>query len=458
VAPRFGTDGIRGVANTELTPELALALGRAAARALDGGPWLVGRDTRRSGAMLQAALSAGLASEGRDVVDLGVIPTPGVAWLAAERRVPAAMISASHNPFADNGIKLFGAGGTKLSLELETLIQAEVDALTAGPDLGGVGGGAGAGAGVGIEAGADVGEITADGGARDLYVDHLVGIVRGRTLPGGEVLVDCANGAASTVAPAVFERIGVAHEILCASPDGQNINAGCGSTYLERLSDEVRSREAALGIAFDGDADRMLAIDHRGEVVDGDQLIGMFARDLQQSGQLKGDSVVITVMSNLGLRLGLLDAGIGVVETPVGDRHVADAIDAGGYLLGGEQSGHLIFKEHASTGDGILTALKLLELLGRRGASLAELAADAMTRLPQLLINVPVPRPGALEGAVRVWDEVRAVEAGLGDSGRVLLRPSGTESCVRVMVEAKSQELAERYARQIAERVAAELA
>ncbi len=437
--PRFGTDGIRGVANTELTPEFALALGRAAARGVAGEAWLVGRDTRLSGEMLQAGLSAGLASEGRDVIDVGVIPTPGLAWLAAGRRLPAAMISASHNPYVDNGIKLFDSSGAKISVEIELVLQDELDAAAAG-----------AANGPGPEAGAQVGRIAPDPRAVPEYVDQLVSVVEAASMPEGEVVIDCAHGSASHIAPLVFERLKVRHHVMFAEPDGTNINAGCGSTHLGPLTEEVLRRQAALGIAFDGDADRMLAVDHKGGMIDGDHLIAMFAADLSRAGTLAGDTVVVTVLSNLGLRIGLKSAGIDVVETPVGDRHVADALETGGYVLGGEQSGHLIFRQHASTGDGILTALKLLELLGRTGRTVAELADETMRRLPQVLVNVVVARPERLGDARAVWDEAKAVERELGETGRVLLRPSGTESCVRVMVEAPTHDEAERYAERIA--------
>jgi phosphoglucosamine mutase len=445
--PRFGTDGIRGVANSDLTPEIAVALGRAAARRLGSPACVVGRDTRRSGPMLQAALAAGLASEGCDVIDVGVLPTPGLAFVAGARQMPAAMISASHNPFADNGIKLFGPGGTKLSLETEVAIQDELDSLfslrpDASPE----------------ERSPSVGVISADSGAVSSYVHRLVSLVDGQALVDRLVLVDCANGAASTVAPSVFRRLGLEHEILFAEPDGANINAGCGSTHPEALAAEVLRRGAALGIAFDGDADRMLAVDHTGAVVDGDQLLAMFAIDRRERGVLNGEKVVITVMSNLGLRVSFAERGIGMVETPVGDRHVADAMEAEGLVLGGEQSGHLIFAEHALTGDGLLTALLLLELLGRRGESLAELAAASMRRFPQVLENVPVAEPARLAAAESVWSEVSAVESELGTSGRVLLRPSGTESCVRVMVEAPTPELATASAGRLVEAVRRALA
>lgn len=439
---RFGTDGIRGVANTEVTPEIALALGRAAARHLEGSPFLLGRDTRRSGPMLLAALAAGLASEGRDVIDVGVIPTPGLAWLAAERRAPAAMISASHNPVGDNGIKLLGTGGTKLSVDDELAIQ---DGLALALSTGGPGG-------------TMVGSISSDTAALASYVDRLCAVVASATAFEGRVVIDCANGAASAVAPTVLERLGIDHAVISAAPDGLNINAGCGSTHLGTLVAEVLSAKADLGVAFDGDADRMLAVDHTGEVIDGDQLIAMFAADLHDRGRLEGDHVVVTVLSNLGLRRSLTARGVSVIETPVGDRHVADALETGGFVLGGEQSGHLIFREHAATGDGVLTALKLLELLARRGSSLADLAAASMERLPQVMINVPVRDRSRLEAASAVWAEVSAVEAELGASGRVVLRPSGTEPTVRVMVEAPTIEEVDRYVKRIAAVVAPELA
>jgi phosphoglucosamine mutase len=433
--PRFGTDGVRGVANTELTPELALLLGRAAARTLRQSTYLLGRDTRSSGSMLSAALAAGLASEGCDVIDVGVIPTPGIAYLAAERNVPAAMISASHNAYTDNGIKFFGSGGTKLSVDTEHAIRTAIEHLETDPE----------------DRTSQVGIVTADGGLIDDYTKWLGTRVDLRGLRIGDVVVDCANGAASAVAPDLLAELGISHRTIFSSPDGMNINHECGSTHLEPLADEVRRTGAAMGIAFDGDADRMLAVDEMGSVVDGDHLLALFAKDLLAAGRLPNETIVVTVMSNLGLRLALEEAAIAVVETPVGDRHVADALDAGGLRLGGEQSGHLIFREHASTGDGILTALLLIELVGRRSRPLSELASEAMTRLPQVLINVAVGDPLLLDRASAVWEAVERVNAELGASGRVLLRSSGTESCVRVMVEAPSHQEAERTARHLAE-------
>lgn len=445
---RFGTDGIRGVANSEITPEIALALGRVAARHLQGSPWLLGRDTRRSGSMLLAAFASGVAAEGRDVLDCGVIPTPGLAWLAGERGAPAAMVSASHNPYPDNGIKLFGPGGAKLSLEDEAGIQDDLAAITASHrwlrDDAAVGLG--------------VGSVSLDALGLAAYADRLVRLGSAAALYGGKVVIDCANGSASAVAPEVFERLGLDHLVLSAAPDGSNINADCGSTHLGALRSAVTSTGADLGIAFDGDADRMLAVDHLGSVVDGDQLIAMFATDLQERGELAGDCVVATLLSNLGLRLALGARGISLVETPVGDRHVADAMEAGGYVLGGEQSGHLIFRRHSFTGDGVLTALQLLDLLARQSTSLADLAGASMQRVPQLMVNVQVADKGRLNDATAVWTEVRLVEEHLGTAGRVVLRSSGTEPAVRVMVEGPTAEEVESLVRRLAEVVERELA
>lgn len=424
---RFGTDGLRGVANRELTAELALSLGRAAARRMGAPAFLVGRDTRRSGGLLVAALAAGLASEGALVVDVGVVPTPGLAWLAADRGMPAAMVSASHNPFHDNGIKLLSPGGTKLADALEREIEEELRRLAADREPP-------------ARAGAEVGEVVLEPAARDAYVAHLV---RAVDLDGRrplKVVCDCANGAAAPLAADVLGGVGVDAVVVAAEPDGININDGCGSTHAERLGPVVVEHGADLGLCFDGDADRLIALDHLGRVVDGDQLLALFALDLRQRGELRNDAIAVTVMSNLGLRRALEAAGIAVVETPVGDRHVADAMTAHDLVLGGEQSGHLVFRREATTGDGLLTGVKLLELVGRRGRPLAELVDAAMRRLPQELATVRVADPRRLEGAAEVWAEVEAVRAALDGRGRVLLRPSGTEPVVRVMVEAETAE------------------
>lgn len=429
---RFGTDGVRGVANLELTPELVLALGRAAARVLEGSRFLVGRDTRVSGPLLEAALAAGLASEGADVELLGVAPTPAVAWLAAADGVPAAMISASHNPFPDNGVKLFAAGGRKLSDETEARLEAEVDLVLAG--------------GVGPRPrGTELGRIADRHGAIARYVAGVYETLDGRRLDGLHVVLDCAHGAATEAAPAAFAAAGATVTVVNAAPDGCNINDGCGSTHPHVLAAEVAKAGADCGLAFDGDADRLIAVGADGTIVDGDRILALCARDLRDRGRLKGDTVVVTVMSNLGFRQAMADAGIGVVETAVGDRYVLDALDSGGLSLGGEQSGHVIFRDLATTGDGILTGLQLLDLVARSGEPLAALARRAMQSFPQVLRSVVVASR-ATDVVAAVRDAVDDVEAELGESGRVLIRPSGTEPVVRVMVEAATEAEADRAA------------
>jgi phosphoglucosamine mutase len=430
---RFGTDGVRGVANLDLTPELVVALGRAAARVLGGDCFLLGRDTRVSGPMLQAALSAGLTAEGADVADLGVVPTPGVAWASARETHPAAVISASHNPFPDNGIKFFAPGGRKLSDDVERRLEAELDGLLAadGSDPGGPAGPTGTG----------LGRMHAyDGSGR--YAQALGATLGGRRLDGLSVVVDCAHGAAYTVAPAVLSSLGVDVTVINDRPDGTNINRDAGSNHPEGLAAEVVARGADAGLAFDGDADRVVAVDHTGAVVDGDQLIAICALDLRSRDLLAGDTVVVTVMANLGFRLAMEAHGITVVETKVGDRYVLEALERGAWSLGGEQSGHVIFRNLATTGDGILTGLQVLDVMYRSGRRLADLAG-VMTRLPQVLRNVTVADRHALERAVELGAEVESVRRRMGDKGRVLIRPSGTEPVVRVMVEAVSLEEAE---------------
>jgi phosphoglucosamine mutase len=421
---KFGTDGVRGVANAELTPELVLALGRAAARVLPGGTFLVGRDTRRSGPLLEAALTAGLTSEGADVVLLGVIPTPGVACLSQVHDLPAAVISASHNPFGDNGVKIFARGGRKLSDDVEERLEAELSRAVA------------------AVTGADVGSIRQEPDMLDWYERQVAASLEGRRLDGVRVVIDCANGAASHVAPDVLRSLGADVEVLAAEPDGTNINANCGSTYPDTLQKAVVASGADAGLAFDGDADRVVAVDANGGLVDGDQLIALFALDLRERGMLNGDTVVVTVMTNLGFRLAMVEHGIAVHETQVGDRYVLEALEAGRWSLGGEQSGHIIFRDIATTGDGLLTGVQLLDLLRRSGRPLAELAAGAMQRLPQVLINVRVADRDGLANADAVWAAVKHTEAELGDHGRVLLRPSGTEPLIRVMVEAPTEDAA----------------
>jgi phosphoglucosamine mutase len=436
---RFGTDGVRGVANEELTPELALALGRATARVLPAPTFVVGRDTRRSGPLLQAAFSAGLAAEGADVVDLGVLPTPGVAAVAEHRKAPGAVISASHNPFGDNGIKLFSLLGTKLPVEVEGEIERELDCILGDPDHP-----------PRRPTGHGVGRISADPDAGELYRAHLVATAAGRRLDGMRIVVDCANGAASAPAPRVLTELGALVTALHDAPDGANINDRCGSTDPGELARAVVEHRGDLGLAFDGDADRVIAVDHSGSVVDGDVLLALFALDLAELGQLTGNTVVVTVMTNLGFRLAMEGRGIAVRETDVGDRHVLAALDADGLALGGEQSGHIIFRARSTTGDGILTGIALADLVQRSGRSLADLSAGLVERVPQRLVNVPIPRPERLADCAEVWEAVVKAEAELGHEGRVLLRPSGTEPLVRVMVEARVEAQANAVAAQLA--------
>ena len=401
-----------------------MALGRAAARVLAADRFLVGRDTRISGPLLQAALSAGLASEGATVVDLGVLPTPGLAWASVAEKVPAAVISASHNPFADNGIKFFAAGGRKFGDEEESRLEAEIDRLLAG----------GGPSGKAVPVGVDVGRLEATS-VSDGYISALLETVTAGSLAALSVVIDCAHGAASTIAPEVMRRAGLAVTVLNDRPDGVNINRDCGSTDPSGLQRVVVEVGADVGLAFDGDADRVIAVDHRGDLVDGDQIIAVCALDRRARGALPGDSVVVTVMANLGFRRAMAAAGIGIAETPVGDRWVLEEMESAGLVLGGEQSGHIIFRDLASTGDGILTGLQLLDVVARSGRPLSDLAS-VMTRSPQLLRSVRVAVRRELEEVPELGAEVEAVAAHLGENGRVLVRPSGTEPVVRVMVEA----------------------
>jgi phosphoglucosamine mutase len=428
---RFGTDGVRGEANTDISVELVLALGRAVARVMPADRYLIGRDTRRSGLLLQAAISAGLAAEGVDVVDLGVLPTPGVAWLSNQEKVPAAVISASHNPFADNGVKFFAAGGLKLPDSKEAEIEAELARVLAGETV----------IGDGIS-GEGVGRLLVDDTASEHYIDSLVKVLGGRDLSGLRIAVDCANGAASVVGPEVLRRLGADVTVIADQPDGSNINAGCGSTHPEVLSGVVKETGSDLGLAFDGDADRLVAVDHDGVVRSGDELIALFASDLAERDQLSGQTVVVTAYSNLGLRHAMAERGISVRETPVGDRYILEALQSDGLSLGGEQSGHLVFRDISTTGDGILTAVLLADLVSRSGRTLSALASETMQIVPQLLRNLAVPQPAVVVGSAVVEDAIAEVEVELGENGRVLVRASGTEPLVRVMVEAMDHDIA----------------
>jgi phosphoglucosamine mutase len=456
---RFGTDGVRGLAGADLTPELALALGRVAAGVLgtrrgagsfEAGRFVVGRDTRRSGPMLLAAFTAGLAAAGADVLDVGVMPTPGVASLASSYHAPGAVISASHNPFADNGIKLFGAGGLKLDDAVEAEIERRLDLVVgtafAGSAPSGAVGSVPAGATPIVGApivGGSVGTVSYDAGAVAWYRSRLTAHLAGRRLEGVRVVLDCGNGAASVVAAEVFDAAGAdVVEALSITPDGININDRCGSTDTTALARSVVTHGADIGLAFDGDADRIIAIDGHGRTVDGDRLLALFATDLRRRGLLAQDTVVVTVMTNLGFHRAMAAERISVHATPVGDRHVLAALDANDWSLGGEQSGHLVFRDLATTGDGVLSGLLLVDLVKRAGLPLADLAGAVMERFPQILRNVAVAGRDELGTAAGVWAEVAAVEAELGSSGRVLLRPSGTEHLIRVMVEASTEESA----------------
>jgi phosphoglucosamine mutase len=438
----FGTDGIRGVANADLGPELALSVALAAAHVLAETDRshppvvVVGRDPRASGEMLEAAVVAGLTSAGATVIRVGVLPTPGVAFLTAEAKADfGVVLSASHNPMPDNGIKLFAAGGHKLPDDVERKIEEAIE----NPG------------GWQRPTGLRIGRVHDLIDGRDHYVKHLVATAPHR-LDGLKVVVDCANGAASDVAPEVYREAGAEVIEINAEPDGININEDCGSTHLGDLQAAVIEHGAHLGVAHDGDADRVLAVDASGTVVDGDELLAVLALGMREAGTLTDDTVVATVMSNLGLRLALKREGLRLIETRVGDRYVLEALRAGGYALGGEQSGHVVMPAYATTGDGVLTALHLMARVAASGRSLADLAS-VVTKLPQVLVNVRVADRAAGASAPSVLGAVAAAEGELGDTGRVLLRPSGTEPLVRVMVEAPTVEQAE----QVAERIAAEV-
>lgn len=432
----FGTDGVRGVANRELTAELGLALGAAAARRLAVRPGrrmaVIGRDPRASGEMLEAAVIAGVTSEGVDALRVGVLPTPAVAYLTAAYDADfGVMISASHNPMPDNGIKIFGPGGHKLDDDTEDRIE---ELLAQGPGLRPVG--------------ADIGRVVDADDAPARYLDHIVGAATA-ALGGITVVVDCANGAASAVAPRAYTAAGARVIAINAEPDGLNINDGCGSTHLDPLRTAVLAHGADLGLAHDGDADRCLAIDGTGAVIDGDAIMMVLALAMQEAGQLASNTLVTTVMSNLGLHLAMREAGISVRTTGVGDRYVLEELRAGEFSLGGEQSGHIVMPAFGTTGDGILTGLRLMSRMASTGLPLAELAAP-MRSIPQVLINVEVSDKATVAEAPAVQSAVREAEAELGDTGRILLRPSGTEQIVRVMVEATDEDTA----RQVAHRVA----
>lgn len=443
----FGTDGIRGIVNKGLDGELAYQVGLAAAAVLakekQGGRPLftIGKDTRISSDLLEAALVAGLCSAGADVLRLGVIPTPGVAFATVRNQADAGIvISASHNPFEHNGIKIFNGRGFKLSDALEDEIEKiilehiEVPRKTHG----------------------DIGRmVVADHREAEAYIDHLAGTIDS-DLAGLRILVDCANGASSATAPGLFARFDkLKFDVISAEPDGININNGCGSTHIERLADLVRKGGYDMGIAFDGDADRCLAVDETGELIDGDQVLAICGTDLMSRGELPHNTVVATVMSNLGLRIFCKEHGITMGCTPVGDRNVLEEMERGGFVLGGEQSGHTIFRRYATTGDGELTALQLLSVIHKSGKKASQMAAMCQ-RYPQTLVNVKVDtkeKKDAIMASQTLQDAVDKAQAELANTGRILIRPSGTEPLIRVMVEAKEQTQADAVANQLAQLV-----
>ncbi|WES62798.1 phosphoglucosamine mutase [Microbacter sp. GSS18] len=449
--PLFGTDGVRGLANGPLTADLALSLAQATAVVLGQGRTadarraagkritaVVARDPRVSGEFLSAAVEAGLASSGVDVHDAGVLPTPAAAFLIADIDADfGVMVSASHNPAPDNGIKIFARGGVKLPDIVEQRIERAMNGAKLQPT------------------GAGVGRIRRFADAEDRYVVHLLGSLPHR-LDGLHVVLDCAHGAASGVSPETFKDAGAKVTVIGADPDGLNINDGVGSTHLDGLAAAVVEHGADVGIAHDGDADRCLAVDANGAVVDGDQIMAILAVSMKERGALKDDTLVATVMSNLGLHRAMEEHGIRVEQTAVGDRYVLERMNSGGYSLGGEQSGHVIMSDFATTGDGLLTGLHVVAEMARTGKTLAELAS-VMTVYPQVLVNVKgVDREGVKHPAV--LEAVAEAEAELGDTGRVLLRASGTEPVVRVMVEAASAEDAQRHADRLSAVVLQELA
>ena len=448
----FGTDGVRGLANSDITVELSLQLAQAAAVVLGKGRIadgrrasgrrpvaVVARDPRISGEFIVAAVSAGLASSGVDVLDAGVIPTPALAFLVGDIHADfGVMVSASHNPAPDNGIKFFATGGTKLPDIVEDRIEAALGEKNLAPT------------------GVEVGRIRRFADAEDRYVLHLLGAMTQR-ISGLHVVLDCANGAAAGVSPQVFTDAGARVTVIGADPDGTNINDGVGSTHLDQLAAAVLSHRADLGIAHDGDADRCLAVDSNGNVIDGDQIMAILALSMKAAGTLTDDTLVATVMSNLGLKVAMREHGIRMLETKVGDRYVLEALGEHGLALGGEQSGHVIMSAHATTGDGILTGLSIMGEMARTGKTLAQLAS-VMKVYPQIMINVTDVDHHALGSNAVIAAAVADAEKRLGDSGRVLLRPSGTEPLVRVMVEAVDQPTADAIAHDLADLVRAQLA
>jgi phosphoglucosamine mutase len=441
----FGTDGVRGVANAELTPELAYRIGRCGGYVLAGQvkkpKVLIGRDTRISGPMLEASLVAGLLSIGANVIRVGVLSTPAIAYLTKKLGADAGvMISASHNPVEDNGIKFFGRDGFKLldetELEIEKLLDAAVDELPR-------------------PVGTDIGTVWDDEDAKFQYLEFLKSTITG-SFGGYKVVLDCAHGAAYELAPRVFREIGAEVITIGAEPNGCNINDNCGSTHPELLKEAVLKHGAQMGLAFDGDADRLIAVDETGEEVDGDFILSIIGDALNREGKLNNSTIVTTVMANIGFFKGIEKAGIKAVQTAVGDRYVMEEMRKGGYNLGGEQSGHVIFLDHITTGDGILTAIQLMSTLVHSGKKLSDLRL-IMRKYPQTLVNVRVADKSKLKNNTAIDEAISKVEQELGDNGRVLVRPSGTESLIRVMAEGPDKDQVESYVNSIVQVVKEQL-
>lgn len=441
MAKLFGTDGVRGKAGSVLTAELAMKLGQAAGHVFleeNGGKTgvvIVGRDTRISGQMLECALTAGLTSVGIQVISAGVVPTPAVAFLVRKfKALAGAVISASHNPFEDNGIKFFSASGNKLRDDQEEMIEAVLQGQVE----------------IQPAVGKEVGRYAQVAEAIEVYKDYLDELmsINGRDY---HLVVDCANGAASELAQEVFERANLRVTMIGDRPNGSNINVNCGSTHLEQLQKRVLEEGADAGLAFDGDADRFLAVDEKGNIVDGDRLMAIYALAMKEENRLRNNHLVVTVMSNLGLKLAMREAGIDLVETKVGDRYVNEGLQESGAVLGGEQSGHIIFREYNSTGDGMISAIMLLNIMNHKRLPLSVLADQAMTSLPQVLVNVPVRKKEGWQDIAVLQEAIAKAEAELGEAGRVLVRASGTENLLRVMVEGKDQQEIEALANAIAD-------
>jgi phosphoglucosamine mutase len=411
---------VRGRAFDELSTDYVASLGRAAAEVVGAGQWLIGRDTRESGPALEHALTAGLCAAGAEPSPTGVIPTPALAYLAMRHSLPAAMITASHNPWADNGVKIFAAGGLKLTDQVERAIEVAISTAVGRSDQ------------FDVAAGTAVIE----------YCDHLVDTIGPGMLAGLRIVLDCANGAMFEAAPRVARSLGADVVVIHAEPNGRNINDHCGATHPVDLRRAVVEHAADLGLAFDGDGDRVIAVDHLGNVVDGDRMIALAALQLRDEGQLTNDTVVVTVMSNLGFHKAMHAAGINVVTTAVGDRSVLEALEAGDYAVGGEQSGHIIYRHLATTGDGLLAGLRLAAYVHQTGQPLADLAGQVMTSYPQVLVNVKVADRHPLV-ATELAAEIAAAQQTLDGDGRILVRPSGTEPLIRVMVEAATHSLAQ---------------